>query len=101
MKTDLVSVPFIFSALIKMKVPSTQVICVWGGGGGPKNDVLKTISSQLIFRISVENPPPPSPNCGKSLCKFSIENPAIFCHFWGQNTKVIPSIISFLDVIWT
>ena len=59
MKTDLVSVPFIFSALIKMKVPSTQVICVWGGGGGPKNDVLKTISSQLIFRISVENPPPP------------------------------------------
>ena len=56
------------------------------------------MSNFWFCEIQKSDTPPPHPRKSKKLlviCKFLIENPAIFCHFWGQkyNSKSIDFFI--------
>ena len=42
------------------------------------------MSNFWICKIQKSDIPPTKIEKASTICKFSIENPAIFCHFWGQ-----------------
>ena len=86
--------PIISSIIFNFWLITSVILILKCALKAPKNDVLKTISSQIILRISVENPPRRKIEKPSRICKFSLENPAIFCHFWGQ--KYTNKSINFL-----
>ena len=60
------------------------------------------MSNFWFFEIQKSDIPPRKIEKASRICKFSIENPAIFCHFWGQKyTSKSINFSNFWTWFWT